>query len=488
MRRSYAALSFLVLAALFLPSSAPAQDAAQQAAYATLPPDVLVKPWTGDLDGMIERRVVRVLVPYSKTMYFVDRGAQRGIAYEYIQAFDDHLNAKLKTKNLRIIFVFVPSTRDQMVAMLNEGRGDLAAVDATITPERMQLLDFTTPLASGVKEIVVTAKDAPPIPTLDDLAGRTVYVRPQSARETHLRELSDRLVAKGLAPIDVQLAPPELEPEDLLEMVNAGLMPAIVVNRYYATFWAQVFPEIVVREDLVVAEGQDVGFAMRKGSPKFKAELDAFLATRAKGSAFGNIVLQKYLKNTKWVKNAANEAELAKFRGMVDTFKKYSEQYQLDWVLMAAQGYQESRLDQTVRSPVGAIGVMQVMPATGGDMKVGDISVQENNIHAGVKYVRFVIDEFYKDEPMDLKNKMLFAFASYNAGPGRVRGLRKVAAERGLDPNLWFGNVEHIAAEKIGRETVQYVANIYKYFIAYSLVDKSERERRARLDAARAPG
>ena len=121
-------------------------------------------------------------------------------------------------------------------------------------------------------------------------------------------------------------------------------------------------------------------------------------------------------------------------------------------------------------------------------MKVGDITVQENNVHAGIKYVRFVIDEFYKDEPMDLKNKMLFAFASYNAGPGRVRGLRKVAAERGLDPNVWFGNVEHVAAEKIGRETVQYVANIYKYFIAYSLVDQSERERRARREAARAPG
>ena len=323
----------------------------------------------------------------------------------------------------------------------------------------MQLLDFTTPLASGVKEIVVTAKDAPPIATLDDLAGRTVYVRPQSARETHLRELSDRLVAKGLAPIDVQLAPPELEPEDLLEMVNAGLMPAIVVNRYYATFWAQVFPEIVVREDLVVAEGQDVGFAMRKGS------------------AFGNILANKYFKGTKWVKNAANEAEMAKFRALIDFFRRYGEEYGVDWTLMAAQGYQESRLDQSVRSPVGAIGVMQVMPETGKSMRVGDITKVEPNIHAGTKFLRAMVNEYYAKEPMDQKNKMLFAFASYNAGPGRVAGLRKEAATRGLDPNVWFNNVELMAAEKVGRETVTYVSNIYKYYLAYQMIEEQRAER-----------
>jgi len=240
----------------------------------------------------------------------------------------------------------------------------------------------------------------------------------------------------------------------------------------------------VVHDDLVISEGNDVGFGMRNGSPQLKAELDAFLATRKKGSAFGNVLLRKYLQDTKWAKNATNEAELAKFKLLVGIFQKYSKEYGVDWVLMAAQGYQESRLDQSVKSPVGAIGVMQVMPATGADMEVGDIANQENNIHAGVKYTRWVMDNFYKDEPMDQKNKMLFAFASYNAGPGRVRGLRKEAAARGLDPNLWFGNVEHVAAEKIGRETVQYVSNIYKYYIAYTLVN----EQAAAAEKAKAAG
>ena len=469
------------------PAPAPAQPAepapVEDPNALTVNPEALA-PWKGDFDGMLERRVIRALVPYSKTLYFVDAGgAQRGIAYEYMKAFEDDLNERRKTGNLRVHVIFVPTSRDRMLAMLEDGRGDIAVVDATITEALEQRADFTTPLAKNIKEIVVTGPTAPPIATLDDLAGKTVYVRPESSREANLKALSDQLVAKGLPPIDIRRGAPELEPEDLLEMTNAGLLPAVVVNHYYGRFWKQIFEDIVVREDLVVSEGHDVGFGMRNDSPLLKAELDGFLATRSRGSEFGNVTLTKYLKNTKWVNNATNQAELAKFKELIGMFEKYSEQYGVDWVLMAAQGYQESRLDQTVKSPVGAIGVMQVMPATGTDMKVGDISVMDNNIHAGIKYTRWVMDEFYKDEPMDQKNKMLFAFASYNAGPGRVRGLRKEAAARGLDPNVWFGNVEHIAAEKIGRETVQYVSNIYKYYIAYKLVNE-QAELQAKAKAA----
>jgi membrane-bound lytic murein transglycosylase MltF len=146
---------------------------------------------------------------------------------------------------------------------------------------------------------------------------------------------------------------------------------------------------------------------------------------------------------------------------------------------MAAQGYQESGLDHGRRSHVGAIGVMQVMPATGKEMKVGDIRQVEPNIHAGVKYVRYMMDHYYADEPMDALNKGLFAFASYNAGPARIRQLREKAAKRGLDPNKWFNNVEIIAAESIGRETVQYVSNIYKYYLAYQMVVEQVEQREA---------
>ena len=140
--------------------------------------------------------------------------------------------------------------------------------------------------------------------------------------------------------------------------------------------------------------------------------------------------------------------------------------------MVAAQGYQESGLDQSARSGAGAIGIMQLLPSTAADPNVGipDIEEIDNNIHAGTKYLRFVRDRYFDDPAVDDFNATLLTFAAYNAGPARVRQLRAEAAEVGLDPNIWFDNVEVIAAKRIGRETVQYVSNITKYYVAYRLI------------------
>jgi membrane-bound lytic murein transglycosylase MltF len=168
---------------------------------------------------------------------------------------------------------------------------------------------------------------------------------------------------------------------------------------------------------------------------------------------------------------------------MVELFKRYAGQYRFDHLMIAAQAYQESQLDQTKRSQAGAVGVMQVLPKTAKDPVVGipDITRLDNNIHAGVKYLRFMTDRYFNQPGMDATNRTLFTFAAYNAGPAKVTRLRKQAAQEGLDPNLWFGNVERVAAKVIGRETVQYVSNIYKYYVAYRIVA----EREAEVDAAR---
>ena len=158
-----------------------------------------------------------------------------------------------------------------------------------------------------------------------------------------------------------------------------------------------------------------------------------------------------------------------KFRQTVDLFKKYGDRYQFDYLLLAAQGYQESGLNQGVRSPVGAIGIMQVMPATGKELGVGDIYQVEPNIHAGAKYMRKIMEEYFSDASFDDLNRNLFAFASYNAGPNRIARLRKTAASKGYDPDVWFDNVERVVAEKVGQEPVRYVSNIFKYYVAYKL-------------------
>jgi membrane-bound lytic murein transglycosylase MltF len=480
-------LALVVFASFAVFASAPRAEVATGQGMA----DITSRPFTSDLDGMIQRRMIRVLVVNSKTFYFLDRGAQRGLTYDVFKAFEDDLNKKLKNRHVRVHVVFVPVSRDELLPALVEGRGDIAAANLTITPERQKVVDFAAPIFTGVSEIVITGPQSPEIKTVDDLAGKDVFVRQSSSYYESLLALNARLRSEGKPEVRLTAAPEVLEDEDLLEMLNAGLIGILVVDSHKAEFWRQIFPDIVLHPDVALRTGGEIAWAIRKGCPKLRAELDAFSATHKEGTAFGNELLRRYLKSVKYVKNAASEAEIRKFGELKAYFQSHGEAYKLDWILMAAQGYQESRLDQTVKSPVGAIGVMQVMPATGKELKVGDIRQTEPNVHAGVKYVRFMIDRYYKDQPMDESNKVLFAFASYNAGPARIRQLRKEAEKRGLNPNLWFNNVELIAAEKIGRETVTYVSNIYKYYIAYTLVERQrieEQRARAMIEDAGAVG
>ena len=447
----------------------------------------VAKPWRGDLDGMIERRMVRALVAPSRMQYWIDRGQQSGAEYEMLAKFEEELNRRHKSRgrHIRIYVHFIPTARDDMIGALREGRGDIAAGMLTVTPERLEQVDFGAPFFRNVAEIVVTGPASPALAALEDLAGKEVLVRRSSSYWTSLERLSRRLEEARRLPIRLKAAPEDLQDADLLEMLNAGLVRLAVVDRYKALVWARVLKRIVPREDLRVHEGGDIAWMIRKESPLLKSEISAFAAKHGQGTLFGNSLMKKYTGSTRFVREATSPSEMQKFERTVEIFRKYGERYDLDHLLMMAQGYQESRLDQRAKSAVGAIGVMQVMPATGRDMKTGDITQLEPNIHAGVKYVRFVQDQFFQDQPMDELNKTLFAFASYNAGPGRIQQLRALAAKRGLNPNVWLNNVEVLAAQKIGAETVTYVSNIYKYYIAYKLEAELQAERQQELERLR---
>jgi membrane-bound lytic murein transglycosylase MltF len=447
--------------------------------------EAMAQPWTGDLDGMIERRTVRALVVPSRMQYWIDRGRQSGAEYELLKKFEEELNAKykLKRKHIGIHVHFIPTARNELIPALVQGRGDIAAGILTITPERLQQVDFGAPFFRNVAEIVVTGPASPALASIEELAGQKLFVRRSSSYWTHLEALSERLRQQGRAPLELKAAPEDLQDDDLLEMLNAGLVGLAVVDRYKAVTWARVFKRIKPREDLKVHEGGDIAWMIRKDSPRLRAEVSAFAQKHGQDSAFGKNLVKKYTGSTRFVRAATSKEEMRKFDQTVEIFRKYSGRYDMDYLLMMAQGYQESRLDQSAKSPVGAIGVMQVMPATGRDMKTGDITELDPNIHAGVKYIRYVQDTFFESQPMDAVNKTLFSFAAYNAGPGRVRDLRARAEKRGLNPNVWFNNVELIAAERIGAETVTYVANIYKYYIAYKLAVEIRDERDKGRDA-----
>jgi membrane-bound lytic murein transglycosylase MltF len=439
----------------------------------------ITAPWTGDLSGMVERRMIRVLTTYSKTQYFIDHGQPRGTAYDQGKLLEDELNKNARTGNLKIAVQFVPLSRNELLPALLDGRGDIVMADLTVTPERAKLVDFVDSWIAGVDEIVVTGPNAPPLASLDDLSGKDFFVRESSSYYASLLALNERFIAEGKPPVKLTAALEELEDEDLLEMANAGLVDNLVVDNHKAWFWQRVWPRLKLYPTVTLRTGGEIAWAIRHGSPELASSLNRFLATNGRSSLNARMIFRRYLLNTQYVKGATAEAARHRFRALVALFRKYGTLYNMDWMLMAAQGYQESRLDHKARSHVGAIGVMQVMPATGKELNVGDISQLEPNIHAGVKFIRRIIDRYYASEPMDDLNKVLFAFAAYNAGPARVRQLRREAAARDLDENIWFNNVERVANERIGRETVTYVSNIYKYYVSYLLIQGEYVQRRA---------
>ena len=342
-----------------------------------LPPSVreaVLKPFTGDLDELVKRRVVRIGVPYNRTFYFVDKGVPRGIAYEYGQLMQARLNKRFKTRTSnKIHVILLPLPREMLPSALIDGKVDLVAAQLPVTPELKKYVEFSDPTRTNVNQILVTGPGAPAIASIEDLSGKEVFARKLGGYNQSLVALNEKFKTQGKAPMEIRESPAQLEDDDLLEMVNAGLIPAIVVDDYLAVFWKKVFPNLIVHDSIALSTGGTLAVAIRKNNPQLLAALNTFMGNYGLGTAFGNQVERQYLVNTKYAKSATSEQERKKFQAVVDLFRKYSDRYQMDYLLMAAQGYQESELNQNARSPVGAIGIMQIMPATGRLLKVGDI-------------------------------------------------------------------------------------------------------------------
>ena len=439
------------------------------------------KSWTGDFDGMLERRLVRVAVPYSRTLYYHDAGRERGLTAEAVRHFETFLNKKYR-KGLGkrpITVLLVPTTRDELLPALLEGRADIAAGNITITPARKEKVDFSHPSIPPFAEIIVTGPHAPALQTLDDLAGKEVYARPVTSYFESLAALNEKFKAAGKPLMKITKLPDVLEDEDKLDMVNAGLLSIVVVDEWVAKVWKPILPNIKLHENLQVRESAEIGWAFRKDSPKIAAEIQDFYVKVAQKAGLGVGSYKAFAAKIRKAGTATNESEYKRFEQLVGLFRKYGEKYGFDHLMLTAQGFQESQLRQDARSHVGAVGVMQVMPTTGAELKVGDIHQVEPNIHAGAKYMDQLMTTYFPHAELNEVNRTLFAFAAYNAGPGRVARLRKQAEKEGYDPNIWFNNVERVMAKKVGQEPVTYVRNIYKYYVSYKLAVEATEEARA---------
>jgi membrane-bound lytic murein transglycosylase MltF len=425
----------------------------------------------GDLDVMRTRGEIRVLVVPSRSGFFYDQGQPQGIYYEAFNEFERFVNQKYKTGSLKISVTYLPVGPQQLQEALLQGMGDVVGFPLIVTTERQQAALFTTPIDPHVKEVIVTGTALASVSRLEDLSGKEVYANPLSAYYQNLKNLSNTLQQAGKPPILVKAADPNLTDEDLLEMVNAGLIPATATIAIRGRFWAKVLPHLTVHSDIVVKEEGQLAWATRKDSPQLRNLLNEFIKSRAIGTSFGNTLVRRYLQNTKWVKDSTSPEEMKKFESYVHFFQKYADQYNFDYLMLVAQGYEESGLNQDRKNPSGAVGIMQVIPkyAAAPPISITNVEVAQYNIDAGAKMLRNIADTYFNDPELDAMNKTLMVFASYNAGPNRIAHLRKQAASDGLNPNVWFGNVELAVARGVGQQTVQYVSNIYKYYVAYKL-------------------
>lgn len=423
----------------------------------------------GDLDTMVARGEIRVLTVFTLGSYYVDRGQQRGTIYEASRMLEKFARETLGEQATRLKVTIIPVRRDQLLPHLVAGHGDIAFANLTVTPERRQTVDFSRPFTSKVRELLVTGPTAPEIKSLEDLAGQEIIVPAASSYFESLSALNEKFVADGLEEIQITLSDPRLEIEGILEMINVGLLPMTIADDHRLRLWSQVFDKLSVHNSISFRENGENALAMRKDSPQLKALLDDFVKQNRVGTLNTNMLINQFIKNAGWARPALARQPFRRFEQLAGLFRTYGARYDFDWLMLASFAFQESGFDQNARSHVGAIGVMQVMPATAADRAVGisDIDILENNIHAGTKYLSVLRGHYFSDNSIDPTERMLFTMAGYNAGPNRINRLRRVAAARGLDPDVWFNNVELIVAAQVGRETVGYVGNIYRYYIAY---------------------
>ena len=434
----------------------------------------LEKTFTGDLPEMRKRKRIRALVTYSKTDFFFDQGRARGMQVEFLHEYEKFINKGVKRATDKVHITYLPVTFNELIPALREGKGDIAAAFLTITPEREKQVAFATGGKMKVNELVVTHKDVAGLKSIDDLSGKSVYLLSGSSYVQHVTQLNQKFRRNRKPLVKIVQADPNLLSEDILEMVNSGVVPITIVDDYKARVWKKVLPDIRLKEDLIISNDNSVGWATRKQNTELARSLDKFALKVRKGSLLGNMLFKRYYSETRWINNPVSKKERKRQETFIALFRKYGKKYDFDHLALMAQAYQESGLNNKKKSHRGAVGVMQLLPSTAADhnVNVKNIYILENNIHAGAKYLAFIRDRYFSDPGISHENRLAFTWAAYNAGPAKIRKMRDKAAKIGLDPDIWFGNVELAAGKHIGRETVQYVANIYKYYVAYKLASE----------------
>lgn len=420
---------------------------------------------TGDLPEMLKIHQIRVLVAPSRSTYFLDdTGQPRGLDYELLKGWEKMLNAKRSKGEPPVSLIFIPAIPSEVADGLREGRGDVAGL-SLITPSREQEFAYTTPVFDNVQEVVVTRKGGYSLSRLEDLSGKEVYVIKGGAQMEGLETLNKQLRKQRLPKVKIVEAEPYVNHEALLEMLQAGIIPAVVVPDAFARLWSKVFKDLVIHEEIPVTSEVKAAWGVRKKNQKLLDSLNQAITSVLKNNkrAFEE-GFNQYFRNTRWITNPFAEGSKST---LVSHFEKEAAAFGLDWLQLMAQGFQESGLNPDARSPSGAVGIMQILPSTAEWLGISNYMETGGNIRTGAKYMSMQMESFAKEPGVSPEDRFFFALAAYNAGPGRLGKYRKRARELGYNPDRWFGEVERVALRSGNLETTMYVRNIVNYTMAY---------------------
>lgn len=428
--------------------------------------------WSGSYSEMIQRGEIRVAVPYDRTIYINDKGTPRGLSVEIAKGLGKWINAKHATqlRGRAVTIKLVPTMSAELLTSLTSGHADIALGDIGLYEPIPNSQDLIINHASeGEQEVLVTGPSSPPLQKMTDLSGQTVYGSRNTNFHTTLSTLNKELRRDGKLPVNLISPLGDLDDEDLLEMLNAGLISYVIVGDWKFKLWQSIYKNIVMHEDLAAKDAGWVGWVVRANNQDLNDDLRGFYQSDDFVKSRTAFRQEDYKEHLKGLKDPIDKTAWARFESMKPLFDRYGAEYKLNPLFIASLGFQETLLNQNAVSAVGAIGVMQLMPATGMSLGVGDIHLLDPNIHAGADYMSQLISKYFPDAQFDGNNRSLFAVASYNIGPNNVAKARDQAKQFGFDPDRWFGNVEFIATERMGYEPMIYVRNVYKYYMSYRL-------------------
>jgi membrane-bound lytic murein transglycosylase MltF len=418
-----------------------------------------------DLAAIRSSGELRVLVNQSRHSSGLVKGQSIGIEYQRLRAFEQYLN-RTAADGRRLSLKIIPKAKDQLLAALQRGEGDLVAPGELLSKPVGSKLRASAPLRRDVPLIVVSRQNDRRYQSLEQMSGRSLALPQGSAAAESLRLLNQNLIERKRAPVVLEWGDSSLAVEDVLEMVQAGIFSMTAVELPIAERWAKVMPRLRLERHLQLSAEGDMHWYLRRDATMLGASVDRFIKGY-KEPADQDVTLQRVYRRMYRVQYPLGRVERQRLEKVRPVLQRHAEQQGFDWLLLAAVAFKESTLNPAARGAGGATGLMQITPGAARSVGVSNIAALNENVLAASKYLAMIRRNYFNGSQLDERERMAFVLAGYNMGPQRVQSLRAEARRRGLNPDQWFFQVERVAMEQMGMGVVSYVNSVNKYHLAY---------------------